>query len=84
MDLLPKLRLLACVWVDYHGRTDSGVSLRTLGVRSVRNAKLFDRSEMTVGTYERVVAYLADRQNWPLAEIPVYAKAILDQLRGSA
>ena len=80
MELLPKLRQLAGIWVDYHGRTDGGISLRTLGVRAVRNAKLFDRTEMTVGTYERVVAYLADAKNWPLATIPVDAKEILDQL----
>lgn len=84
MNLLPKLRQLAEIWVEYQARTDDNISLRTLGVRAVKNAKLFDRTEMNVGTYERVVSYLADPKSWPLAEIPADASDILADLAVTA
>ena len=80
MDLLPKLRTLADVWVTAHHRTDPSVSLKTLGVRSVANAKLFDRPAMVVPTFERVVQYLAEPANWPAAVIPCDAEALLKSL----
>ena len=78
MGYLETLRAVADIWVDVHGRTDERVSLRTLGVRSVNNAKLFDRAEMTVGTFEKVVGYLAEPRSWPAASIPDAALALLD------
>lgn len=82
MQLLTKLREVAAMWVEYHSRTNACISLRTLGVRCVNNAKLFDRDDMNVGTYERVVQYLDDKKNWPLAIVPADARKVLDALKG--
>lgn len=80
MDLLKKLRVVADLWVELHGRTDDGVSLKTLGARALDNSKLFDREQMTVATFEKVVAFLAEPKSWPAAVIPDDASAILDSL----
>lgn len=81
MNLLPRLRSIADRWVELWSLTDASISLKTLAVRAVDNAKLFDRPTMTVDTYERVVAFLADPKSWPLAEIPEDVAAVLVALR---
>jgi len=80
MNLLPRLRAIADRWVELHGRTDDSISLKTLSVRAVAHSKLFERDTMTVDTYERVMAFLAEPRNWPLAEIPADVSAILASL----
>lgn len=77
MNLLPKLRSVADLWVAAHQRTDGSVSVKTLGVRSVANSKLFDRPGMGVSTFETVAYWLAKPANWPAGVIPPEAAAIL-------
>lgn len=69
--------MMATAWVAAHQRSDAAVSLKTLGVRVAGNSKLFDRSEMMVGTYERVLSFLAEPSNWPLAMVPADVAAVL-------
>lgn len=77
MNLLPKLRQVADLWVTAHQRTDEAVSLKTLGVRAVANSKLFERPGMGVSTFELVAYWLAKPANWPAGVIPADAAAIL-------
>jgi hypothetical protein len=80
MDLLPKLRAVADVWVAVGRRTDEAVSLKTLGVRAVANSKLFERPGMSVATFEAVSLWLADPVNWPAGVIPREGAAALEAL----
>jgi hypothetical protein len=80
MDLLPKLRRVADVWVAAHRRTDDSISLKTLGVRSVANSKLFERKGMSVETFSTVAIWLGQPENWPAAMVPLEACQTLCQL----
>lgn len=80
MNLLDKLGSVAAAWVDMHRRTDTRVTLRTLGFRASANSKLFDRKGMNVETYERVLVYLGEPSNWPAALVPADAAATLEFL----
>lgn len=77
MNLLPKLRQVADLWVAAHQRTDGSVSLKTLGVRAVANSKLFERPGMSVSTFETVAYWLAKPANWPAGLMPPEAGLIL-------
>lgn len=77
MNLLPKLRQVADLWVATHQRTDPGVSVKTLGVRAVANSKLFERNGMSVSTFETVAYWLAKPANWPAGVMPPEAALIL-------
>lgn len=68
MDLMPRLRHAADAWVAAH--RDEAITLKTLGVRAVANSKLFERDDMNVSTYQRVVAFLGDPDNWPAGLVP--------------
>lgn len=80
MNLPDLLDSLAASWLEMSQRTDPDVSLKTLGVRVSDNSKLFERADMKVGTYMKVLEYLADPANWPAAMVPPVACAILSQL----
>ena len=80
MNLLEKLEAVANAWVVAWQRTIPDASLKTLGVRAMNNSKLFERNDMLTATYERVLGFLSDPANWPLALVPADAVAALDAL----
>ncbi len=80
MKTMKRLRQVADLWVSAHVRTQPDVSLKTLGVRSVDNSKLFERPGMRVDTFDRVVAWLSVPAAWPLALVPADAAVILRSL----
>lgn len=79
MNLLSKLRAVADLWVVVNQRTAPSVSLKTLGAR-LGNSKLWDRPQMNVATYERVLLWLGDPANWPAAMVPEEACRTLRDL----
>lgn len=80
MRLMPRLRAVADRWVELHGLTDPSISLKTLSVRAVAHSKVFERETMYVDTFEKLVGFLAEPRNWPLAQIPDDVSAILSPL----
>jgi len=69
MNLMSDLHWLSKRWVEEHGRRNPAISLKTLGSRTVGDAKLFPRlacgRPIAVPTLERVIKYLADEASWP-------------------
>lgn len=80
MDFLATLNAVAGHWIAAHQRTDSSVSLRTLGRKVANNSKLFDRPGMTIATFQAARDFLAEPRNWPAALVPDEAAALLERL----
>lgn len=70
MNRLARVRTIADRWVEMHQRTAPDTSLKTLGSRAADNSMLFDRTDMKVSTFDRLVSFLGSPQNWPLALVP--------------
>ena len=69
MNLMTDLHWLAGRWLEEHIARGDARKIKTLGYRTVRDSKLFDRlaagRPISVPIYEKIITYLADVASWP-------------------